>query len=59
MPAIPAEPQVDEATFTLTAGSLCLYTAGLSESLVRVLELPDAPAKVQTLIARYSHLSRQ
>jgi serine phosphatase RsbU (regulator of sigma subunit) len=51
--------QFGEVTFSLTGGSLYLYTDGLSEGLARVVNLPDEPANVQTLIAKYSHLPRQ
>ncbi len=59
IPMNPAEQQFDEATFTLTAGSLCLYTVGLSDGLAKVLELPDTTTRVQPLIARFSRLPRQ
>ena len=52
-------PQLGRMTFTLTAGSLCLYTGALFEGLAKVLKLPGEPANVQLLVARYSHLPRQ
>lgn len=58
-PANPAEQQFDEATFTLTAGSLCLYTAGLSEDLAKVMEFTDTTTWVKGLIASSSRLPRQ
>ncbi|MES2605183.1 MAG: GAF domain-containing SpoIIE family protein phosphatase [Pseudomonadota bacterium] len=48
-----------EVSFSLTGGSLYLYTDGLSEGLARVLKQPDVPGNLQTLIVKYSHLPRQ
>jgi sigma-B regulation protein RsbU (phosphoserine phosphatase) len=51
--------EFEQVTFSLTGGSLYLYTDGLSEGLARVLKQPDELGNLQTLIAKYSHLPRQ
>jgi sigma-B regulation protein RsbU (phosphoserine phosphatase) len=49
----------EEVSFSLADASLYLYTDGLSEGLARVLNQPDEPANLQTLIRSHRHLPRE
>lgn len=54
-----SDQEFEQVTFSLTGGSLYLYTDGLSEGLARVLKQPDEMSNLETLIAKHSHLPRQ
>ncbi|HWK53809.1 MAG TPA: GAF domain-containing SpoIIE family protein phosphatase [Hyphomicrobiales bacterium] len=48
-----------ETRLSLAAGSLYLYTDGLSEGLARVLHQPDEMGNLERLIDRHRHLPRE